>query len=159
MNALLAAKTLITITPSIDRYCEILEKTNTVRATHSYSSLLDTEVLCQKIIDQTYRVNYLRRLRQSIDSLINSMPEKYETVLKLYYCNKNTTLIIANHLRISERTVFRLVNEATQYFADRLDKLSINTFTFKTLLEQNKWIQSEYEKIARDNENLIIQKN
>ena len=140
MNIHAAAKTLLTVAPKLEIYAQALERRNLFRASHSYSSLRDPDELCQLIIDQTYRIHYLRDLSRKIATLLTCFPAQYSKIIKMYFFKKLTTSEIAKKLKVATRTVFRHVNEAASHFAFRLDRLGINSFTFKRLLEQNPWI-------------------
>ena len=151
MNIHAAAKTLLTVAPNLETYARELEHRNMFRASHSYSSLRDPEELCQLIIDQTYRINNLRDLARKIQTLLTCSPVQHSSVITMYYFKKLTSAQIAKKLKITERTVFRRLHEAISHIAFRLDRLGINSFTFKTLLEQNLWIATMHnQQLAAD---------
>ena len=158
MNIHAAAKTLLTIAPNLEAYCLGLERRNLFRASHAYSSLKDPEELCRIIIDQTYRISYLRDLNRKIQTLITCFPEKHAKIIKTYYLKRKPIKVIAEKLGIEERTVFRHIHEATSYFAFRLDRLGINSFTFGRLLEQNQWINAEHQKVLESLSNFSGEK-
>jgi hypothetical protein len=140
------AKTLLTILPHIDRYCDSTHKVNHIDALNSFYGLSDTYSLMQRIIEKTYRAERLYNLKIKTVKYLDTMPGNRGTVLKLLYIKKLRPCQVAKDLGLCERTVFRIVKIGINDLAENLEKIGVNEVIFRQLIMQNTWIRTEYEK-------------
>ena len=146
MNKTTAAKTLLTVAPLLEQFCEALKKANHANAIRSFNGTIDTLALCDKIIEQTLRADSLHNLKIKIQRLIDSLPRRESQVLHSHFLDQQTTTKTAEDLNVTQRTVFRRLKTAVDDFAQKLDTIAINSFTFDELLRRNRWISAEYKR-------------
>ena len=139
------AKTILTILPQIDKYCETVAKVNHARAINSFNSpLQDTYKLMELIIDKTYKAQILHNLKIKAQRQLEIAPKNIQRAIKLSFLDGKKIAEIAKELGITERTVFRQIDKGLDWFTQVLDNV-IAPSMFQRLICDYKWIRSIYE--------------
>ena len=144
MKTIPAAKTILAILPQIDKYCEGQTMKNRRSAVYSYNSLKDSETLVNEIIEKTFNIDRLCNLKIQAYDLLSALPKNLGKILELTFIKNKTPDKVSAELNCTYRTFFRRRDKALELFALGLADIGINTFTFRSLLEQNRWIAEEY---------------
>ena len=150
MQKITLAKTVLAILPQIDKYCEYVAKTNHLYALQSfYLEHQDTEKYMQRIIDRSHKSQTLRNLKVRVERLLNTAVPETKKVLELSFIKGKKIALVAKGLDKSERTVFRVMEKAIEWFADGLPSIGVNSRSFQELLEDYTWIRTEFENQLR----------
>ena len=115
------AKAVLAVYPRIDGYVESQTKRNYVRALSAFHSEMDTQTLMERIIDKAYEIQRLHNIKLKIDRWLNNAPKRVRTTLELAYFEHLTPPEIAERMGISERSAFRHMTEALDWFANGMD--------------------------------------
>jgi len=79
--------------------------------------------------------------------LVSSLDGRHSQIIRFYFWNKYTTNKTAEKLNVSTRTIFRKTNESLDAFADGLDSVGINTYTFNDMIKNHSWVQGVYQSL------------
>ena len=146
MERITIARTILGITPSIDSYCNVVKRKNYYRAINSFNSSEDTYSVMEKIIEKAYQAQQLHNIQVKVYRYLNTLPIKLGRIVEFYFLKNKDPFKIMAELNVSRRTVFRAIEQEIQCFADNLDKLGINPLIFRQLLQQHRWIRTEYQR-------------
>jgi len=137
------AKTILTITPMIDKMRKSILESNKTLARKSINR--DTYETAQKILDNIECCDELYNLKVLVMCWYDDLPDKSQSIIKLFYLKRQTIERIVFLLRIARSSLYKLIDELTKDFANYLEKTSIDYFNFKRLLKRNDWIRKEYQ--------------
>jgi len=146
MNKICAAKTILAILPQIDHYCQSVQKANYVRAVNSFYNLSDTPTLMNRIIDAAYNTQQLHNLKVKVLQFLNTTPTTMARVTELLFLKALSVAQVAEELKVTQRTVFRLQKQGPEHLANNFEKLGITPQILRGLFEQNRWIRAEYQR-------------
>ena len=140
------AKTLLASLESFGKYLVALDKSIVRKAQNSYIDYHFTYAqvlhICKLIDDNCL----LREIKTRIETLLTRAPAKYEKVIYLFYHHDLPTLRIAEILKVSQRTVFRYLASALDWFTTRIDEV-IDPIAFAQLIQNQSWLRSIYNRI------------
>ena len=145
--ALARAKTILAVLPHIDAYCDAIAKANHTRALESYNPS-DTYQIMETIIDKTYKAQVLHNLRVKVLRQLEAAPKKIRQFIDLFYLRQIKLPQVREQLGLSERTSFRLVNNAEQWFADNLEACGITPLWFRQLVANYNWIAQIFAEFS-----------
>ena len=153
---ILHAKTILAIIPRIDEYCDMIAKANHARAIGSFYAsgdspygLQDTYQLMERIIEKTYKAQQLHNLKVKFEKQLETAPEKVKEVIRLFFLKGEKPVQIAKSMGKSERTIFRQIESGVEWVAGNLEKMGINSLTFRRLVSNYGWIRSEFENQSK----------
>ena len=139
------SKTLLTSLASFGNYLSALDKSIIAKAQHSYREYRYTYAQVQRICDLINDKRNLHEIKQRIENLLTRAPAKYEKVIYLFYHHDLSTLKIAEILKVSQRTIFRYIASALDWFTMRIDEV-IDPISFTELLQNQSWLRSIYNR-------------
>jgi DNA-directed RNA polymerase specialized sigma subunit len=144
MNKVAVAKTILTVMPLVDKFCESCRKVSYQRAYDSQFGFEDAERVCERIIRDVGRADEMHNLKVRVMDYLENMPKGAGALLRFYFIEELSTAQIANKINKSQRTVFRHIDRAINQMAEDLDKIGINYFTFKQLITTNVWVRNVF---------------
>jgi len=146
------ARTVLAILPQIDKYCDGIAKSNIARAIGSFDGMRNTEAVMEKIIDKTYQIQQLHNLQVKAQRVLDAVPKKYAEVFNMMFIQKMTAVDIAKVMDICERSVFRLLSQGLEWFADNL--MPVFGFNaFRSIMAANQWVQGVFQEISHERGN------
>lgn len=113
-------------------------------AEQSAHSFMNTEAIVDKILARLVRKETLVRLKKKVEKLLESLPEKNATVIRLYFFEKMNTSRITEEIGLSKRTTFRVIEKSLATCVENLECVGLNTTVFNSLLREYKWLENEY---------------
>ena len=140
------AKTLLTSLSSLNKFINAIDRTILDKAQFSFMNYGNTYNQISNICDIICGNNELRVLQKNIEELLARAPSKYEKIIYLHYRNELSIPKVAKTLGISERTAFRHLASATQWFAIRMDEV-IHPVDFDYILSQNLWLRNIHKRV------------
>ena len=148
INPTVQARTILAIFPHIDKYCERVDQNIRFNAINSYHlPTQDTYEVMQRIINRTYKAQVLHNLKIKVQKRLALGDEKITRVIDLYFLQGKKPAQMAIELGVSERTVFRSINQAVEWFAGRLESMGVTTYVFNELLREYAWIRNMYAEM------------
>jgi len=117
MEQIEIARTILRALPHIDKRINAEQNYARRLAINSWNGYEDTLTLMERIIDKTYKSWQLHNLKIRCDRIIGYAPKKIQRVIEVFFMQKNSYSETARKMKISLRTVERLVEEAVEYFA------------------------------------------
>ena len=137
-------KTLLVVRTRLDERIAFIEKKINRIVISSFDSLMNAEAVVDKILERLVRKQKLLMLRNKIDDLIESLPEKCAQVIRLCFLNKLSAPQIAERCGFSLRTVFRYLNEGIERSIRKLERVGISDVLIEEILKDFKWIAQIY---------------
>ena len=137
------AKTILEITSMIDGVCNSILESNKTLTRKSMNH--DTYETAQKILDNIECSDELHNLKVFVMEWIEDLPESLQQIIKLRYFDKIIIYHIAIMNNVTQRTIYRMLEDLNKSLADYLEKIEPEYFDFNRLLSRNDWIRNEYK--------------
>lgn len=142
------AKTLLTILPTFAKYLKSLDNDILNKAQYSYLGYRDTYNQVIRICDLIGSQDKLRLIKSRIEIILSRAPNLYEKVIYLYYKHRLSTSKIAVLLGVSQRSVFRYIAAALDWFAVRFDEVTTQE-SFTDLLRVQSWLRHIHNRTKK----------
>jgi len=142
------AKTILTILPDIGRYCDGVARANHARALASFNTCTDTQQLMESIIDRAYKSQVLHNLKIKVEKQLESAPKKLGAFITAYFIEKKKIAQVATELGLCERTVFRKIDDAIEWFATKLERCGVTQDFFGHLILTFGWVAAIYNSTS-----------
>lgn len=139
----IVARTLLTLLPQMNDFVDHISKKSNSLVSASFHSTMNAKVIYERILDNIVRKDKIVDLRKRVRSLIKSLPRKFALILWEHYMKKQSFTQIAEVQNVTTRTIERRVAKAVELFAQNLDSICINNFTFGSLVREFRWIKAE----------------
>lgn len=134
MDKKLVVQTLLTALSTFEQLLTANRKAVKHKAEHSYASSRTCLEISNELIDRIYENDCLHNLRVHLEQLLLLSPERDRKLLILKYVHDLPANRVAEMMNMSERSVFRHLNTATERFASRLESVGVTTDFYKNLL-------------------------
>ena len=146
MTKLAAAKTILNVLAHIDKHCVTIQRSNYARALDSFYGLHDTYAVMDGIIEKTYQIQQFHNLKVKTLIKLDALPPKQGKVLKFYFWYQKTSAQIAEEMKTSSRTIFRILEEGMENFIKSLESDDSIITTFRQLMRKSHWLRAEHQK-------------
>jgi RNA polymerase sigma factor (sigma-70 family) len=143
MNKVAVAKTILTVMPLVDEFKERCLRVNLSCAENSMFDCYEGRAM-ERVVDRIATANVIHNLRVRVMEYLEKLPKDEESLLRFYFMEGRATKEIAEKIGKTQRTVFRRIDKAVEKFAKNLEKIGINTFTFRELVENNRLVAEIY---------------
>ena len=148
MQRIAQAKTILTMLPYVDQYRREIARSNQYHALKSFYGVHDTFQVMDRIIEKTYKSQYLENLKNKAEEQLNAGPPKYRKALELFFFAGMKQPEIAVEMDICKRTAYRLVEKATEWFATKLNAAGVTQEAFDRLVRDYGWIGAIYAEFS-----------
>lgn len=91
----------------------------------------------------------MNALTALLTALLDTAPHKFGRVLILAYVHQLTTKKIAEIIKKTERTVFRHLHDAIDWFTSHLHDI-IDNYELAQIFDQEIWLRNIYERLQKD---------
>ena len=140
------AKTLLSSLASFEKFMNAFNKGILNHAQFSYANYFDTARQVNELCELVQDNHNLRRLRQNLDALLRRAPLRYEKIIRMYYQQELSSRQCASAIGVSDRTFFRYLSSALDWFTRRIDEV-IDTEQSAHILQTNAWLKNIYNRI------------
>lgn len=149
MDKIIMTKTLLTALSKFEQFLAAIDTSIMNIAQYSYQHYSSSLETMETIIDNMHKKTLLHNLHIKTQALLDTAPHKFGRVLILAYVHQLTTKKIAEIIKKTERTVFRHLHDAIDWFTGHLyDK--INNYELAQIFDQEIWLRNIYERLQKD---------
>ena len=155
MENLIWARTILNVYNNIEKY---ILKIDSLINNVSLMPELRVDDVTKRIIELSDRKVALINLKIVVETLIANCKQKYLRFLSLRYIQKLTMEEISEHLKICERTCYRLYSEALDNFILNMKYYGYTSKWLYENLKEEKWILHEFYKEYKKQEKIEVEK-
>lgn len=143
------SKTLLTVYNQLEKITDTIDNIVLTRAINSHNFYTNNEVLyvAEKILSLTQRKIKLINLKVLVDEILSEMEEDAKILIFKYLYEFNTEKLMYS-LNLSERSVYRKVNEAVITFSTICEKKGFSCEKLYEIYKDEGWIIEVYNNIA-----------